>query len=620
MGDLPLAVEGFFANGGSRLYIMRVAPAGTTATRFATSGGLVTRLAAGSPATAGDTAFRPATLRGLRPSLVVTLRMVQDGVTYASTPRAIAASGIDRATGLVTLANPIDIAPAGPPAFLPALTTVLTDAAGVDADGTISTGPRPASLTLVAADGGAWGDGMVVTTQHESGARAELAQWISGAVDANRIRLTTTAGFYVGAWVEIDRGAGAAKTYRSVRAVDGPVVTLSGSAIAAAADIAPQPAGGRTQFTVCEFGLTATYETTVERFSGLTLAAIPGRSVEEVLGRSTLLGVLAGSVPAATDPLHFPAGDDGLRLAATTPGADAAPVANDVVGTDVGPGQRTGLRALEDIEDIAVIGAPGWGDQAVQQAMIDQCERMKYRITLLDPEASGGIGPGLPAIQTQRLRFDSKYAAIYYPRVVVTTAEGQRAIGPSGHVAGLIARIDSERGVVKTPANEVLRGLLDVEALVNRAEHGVLNPAPNNINVIRNFRDEGRGIRVYGGRTITSLSDWKYLAVRRLFIFIEKSIERGTQWAVFEPNGPELWSRLIDSVDVFLTRLWRDGALLGFKKEQAFYIRCGTATMSQDDIDNGRLIMEIGIAPVKPAEFVIIRISQTASGALVEES
>jgi uncharacterized protein len=621
VGELPLAVEGFFANGGSRLYIMRVAPAGTTSARMATRGGLVTRLASGSPAIVGATSFKAATLRGLRPGLNVTLRMVKDGITYVSTPSAIAAGGIDRATGLVTLSGAIDITPAGPPSYAPQSTIVETDAIGIGADGTITSGAaRPNSFTLVVADGGAWGNDIVVTAQHENGARSELDAFISGANDDNKIRLKSTIGFYVDAWVEIDRGSGADKTYRRVIAIDGPVLTLSGDAIGAAGDIAPLPAAGKTFFTVCEFGLTAGYETTVERFSGLTLEPVPGKSVEEVLARSGLVRVLAGSISAVTDPLSFPAGDDGLRLVNTTAGVDAAPTAADIVGTDGGPGLRTGIRALEDIEDIAIIAAPGWGDQQVQQTLIDQCERLKYRIALLDPEVTGGTPPTLPAIQTQRLRFDSKYAAVYYPRLVVATAEGPRSIGPSGAVAGLIARIDATRGVVKTPANEVLRGILDVETLVNRAEHEVLNPQPNNIHVIRNVRDEGRGIRVYGGRVITSFADWKYLAVRRLFILIEKSIERGTQWAVFEPNGPVLWSRLTDSIDVFLTRMWKDGALLGLKKEQAFFIRCGVETMSQDDIDNGRLIMEIGIAPVKPAEFVIIRISQTASGALVEEA
>jgi len=597
---------------------MRVAPAGTTPARIATRGGLITRLLA--PVSIGDTTVKPATLRGLRAGVNITLRMVKDAVPYASTPRAIAVNGIDRNTGIVTLAGAIDITPVGPAAYLPNLTAVATDIGTVDPNtGAVGTAARPASLTLAAADGGAWGNGLVVTAQHQSAARSELDAFISGGADNNKIRIKSTAGFYPNAWVEIDRGAAVAKIYRKALAVDGPVLTLSGNTLAAT-DINPAPVGGTTLFTVCEFALTAAYGTTTERFSGMTLEAVPGRSVQEVLQRSTLIGVVAGSMPATTDPLVFPSGDDGLTLAVTHAGRGCRSfrqrhrrhrqwpgAAHRHLGATGRRGNRADRRAR-------------LGDQVVQQSLIDQCELMKYRIALLDPAPVSGAGPDIPTVQTQRLRFDTKYGSFFYPRVTVRTEEGSRNIGPSGHVAGLIARIDQERGVFKTPANEVLRGTLDVETIVNRTEHEVLNPEPYNINVIRDFRDQGRGIRLYGGRMITSLSDWKYTSVRRLFILIEKSIERGTQWAVFEPNGPLLWSRLIDSVSTFLTRLWHDGALLGLKKEQAFFVRCGTDTMSQDDIDNGRLIMEIGVAPVKPAEFVVIRISQQASGALVEET
>jgi phage tail sheath protein FI len=271
-----------------------------------------------------------------------------------------------------------------------------------------------------------------------------------------------------------------------------------------------------------------------------------------------------------------------------------------------------------------MIAVPGWGDQSVQEAMIEQCERLKYRVAFLDPEVvtlgPPATPPTLTEIQNQRKRFDTKYAAVYYPRVVVRDANNaSKAIGGSGHMTGVCARVDNTRGVFKAPGNEVVRNILDLEVIVTKGEHEVLNPAPNNINVFRDFRNEGRGLRIYGARCITSLSDWKYLSVRRLFIFIERSLEIGTQCAVLEPNDQRLWARLTDSVDTFLTRQWRDGALLGEKKEHAFYIRCGTETMTQDDIDNGRLIMEIGIAPVKPAEFIILRISQTASGSFTEE-
>ncbi len=181
---------------------------------------------------------------------------------------------------------------------------------------------------------------------------------------------------------------------------------------------------------------------------------------------------------------------------------------------------------------------------------------------------------------------------------------------PSGHIAGIYARTDNERGVYKAPANEVIFNITDLDLNITKGEQDILNPLPNNINVLRNFRHQGRGLRVWGARCITSDTQWKYVNVRRLFIFVEASLDQGTQWVVFEPNAQPLWDRVTQSISNFLTSVWRDGALMGTKPEEAFFVRVGYSTMTQDDIGNGRLIIRIGIAPVKPAEFVIIRISQ----------
>ncbi|TYB89920.1 phage tail sheath C-terminal domain-containing protein [Oceaniovalibus sp. ACAM 378] len=629
VGDLPFAVEGFFANGGRRLYVRRVAPAGTTPAAFSMSGGILTRLRPGEAAVVGQTTFRPQSLRGLRDGLNVTFQTNVSGVAYSSSALTIAANGIDRDTGTVTLTAAIDIAPAGPntPAsFAPGATGVVTNANDIDAAGLIDTGARQVIGDLFAANGGAWGDGLVVTAQHGDGAQSTLAGFIFGAVDDNRIQVVSTAGFYPGAWVEIDRGPNAGKRYRQLDHVEGTVLVLLGGALVAG-DVAPAPAGSITRFTVCEFTLTARFETQSETFTGLTLANVPGHFITEVLQRSSLIRMEEAALPlnaplfgTNTNPLLFPAGDDGARITLAVSGVDAVPSANDIVGTDNGPGQRTGLFSFEDEPSLGMIAAPGWGDLVVKQAMIDQCERLKYRIVLLDPRLVGGVAPNIQQIRDQRNEVDSRYASVFYPRIMVPTALGGtgRAIAPSGHVAGLIARVDSVRGVNKSPANEIVRGILGLESTVNQREHEVLNPEA--INVIRDFRGDRRGIRLYGARMATSLQDWRYTSVRRLFIFIEKSIEIGTAWAVWEPNNPTTWQRLIDSVNAFLTRLWLDGALLGLKKSDAFFIDCGLNTMTQDDVDNGRLIMTVGVAASKPAEFVIIRISQMASGAFIDES
>jgi len=186
-------------------------------------------------------------------------------------------------------------------------------------------------------------------------------------------------------------------------------------------------------------------------------------------------------------------------------------------------------------------------------------------------------------------------------------------------LAGIYARSDIERGIHKAPANEVIRGIIGFEQIINKGEQDILNPKPNHINVLRDFRKSGRGYRVWGARCITSGPDWKYINVRRLFIFVEESIEEGTQCVVFEHNDEPTWARVRRSVSNFLTNVWRDGALQGSKPDDAFFVKCGRTTMTQTDIDNGKLIMEIGIAPVKPAEFVIFRIDQWSGSSEVEE-
>jgi phage tail sheath protein FI len=287
---------------------------------------------------------------------------------------------------------------------------------------------------------------------------------------------------------------------------------------------------------------------------------------------------------------------------------------NIYIGNDnVNPELRSGLWSLTNIEEISIVAAPGRTSVGMQGALINHCERMRYRFAVLD-----GIPPpndSMNGVQAQRQQFDTKYAALYHPWLLVPDpypqAPGPVAdvpIPPSGHMVGIYARTDIERGVHKAPANEVVRGVVGLQRLLNKEQHDILNPYPVNINVIRDFRPVNRGIRVYGGRCITSDSDWKYVNVRRLLIFIEASIDRGLQWVVFEPNAEPLWARVRRSISNFLTLVWRNGALEGTKPEEAYFVKCDRTTMTQTDIDQGRLIALVGVAPVKPAEFVIVRI------------
>ncbi|MEF7616348.1 phage tail sheath C-terminal domain-containing protein [Aquincola sp. MAHUQ-54] len=297
-------------------------------------------------------------------------------------------------------------------------------------------------------------------------------------------------------------------------------------------------------------------------------------------------------------------------------GDDQVPAMDDAmyVGADSNePTRRTGLQTLRNLLTVSLVAVPGQTGALLQQAVIDHCELMRYRFAVLDGPAPHA--DTLVDVQNHRQQFDSSYAALYHPWPLIpdpypasAAVARQLPVPPSGHVLGIYARSDNERGVHKAPANEVVRGITGLSRYFTKAEQDILNPYPVNINVIRDFRPQNRAIRVWGARCITSDGALKYVNVRRLLIRIEDSIERGTQWVVFEPNGPPLWSALRRAITDFLTTQWRDGALEGTKPEEGFFVKCDETTMTRDDIDNGRLVCVIGVAPVKPAEFVIFRI------------
>jgi phage tail sheath protein FI len=274
----------------------------------------------------------------------------------------------------------------------------------------------------------------------------------------------------------------------------------------------------------------------------------------------------------------------------------------------------TGFKQFEAIEDISIVAAPGstWHYQdariddvnAITNLLIAHAAFMRYRIAVIDPPE----GQTIADVRKLKAKLDSKHAALYYPWVKVFDPITRQTIKlpPSGFVAGIYARNDSERAVYKAPANEVLRGAIGFETLINTAQQEVLNP--EGINCLRFF--EGRGYRLWGARTLSSDPEWKYVNIRRYFAYLERSIDKGTQWAVFEPNGEALWANVRATIRDFLVNEWANGALLGDKPEKAFFVRCDRSTMTQNDLDNGRLICLIGVAPLKPAEFVIFRIGQ----------
>ena len=294
-------------------------------------------------------------------------------------------------------------------------------------------------------------------------------------------------------------------------------------------------------------------------------------------------------------------------------GSQTAATRADYQGTDSETEPRTGLAAFKEVDDIAIVCVPDEvkSDLAdVSDDVVAHCEGMKDRFAVLQTQRNATLDEMQPGNQTPASQ--KGYAAVYAPWVSVydRTTNRKVTVPPGGHVAGVYARSDAERGVHKAPANEQLRGVEALDRTFTKADQEKLNP--RGVNCIRSFR--GRGILVWGARTTSPNPLWKYVNVRRLFLYLEESVDEGTQWAVFEPNDEPLWARVRQSVSNFLTTAWRDGALAGSTPEEAFYVTCDRTTMTQDDIDNGRLIVEIGVAPVKPAEFVIFRISQWTGG------
>ena len=599
---LPYAVKGFFDNLGQRAYITRVLGGGnvTANDNGALVGGLVTRLT--QSANTGDTVLNLSSTRGIDTTITVTLTQVKNGLTTTEGPLAVTA--YDDGKGTVTLgaalANSYD---AG-------YSWVTTSEA-----------PIVTNCRLSAQDPGAWGNSIVVQIKQSSMAQAQVVSLTALAL--NTVLLNSSANFYPGALVEFNKGK--TKAFKKIQSIAGNSIVVT-NAFAAATDLNPD--GGFTVTTVrsCEFDVSASWGNVNEQFKSLSMDSnLPNYYGTVINNGSSLLAMTTGAVgdSVSDHPVILPSPPQGLVVPLIN-GSDGttAPTPGDYQGADNGPGQRTGIYALADIDDISIVAVPGITNQNVQNALITHCETLQYRFAILDPAPhTGGTAPTLDDIQAQRKQYDTKYAAIYYPRISVydDASDTDILVPPSGHMAGIYARVDNTRGVWKAPANEVLGGVDSLEVNLSKGDQDILNPEPNNICCLRNFEAQGRGLRVYGARCITSLTEWKYINVRRLFIFLERSLDQGTQWAVFEPNDQKLWNRLIQSVSAFLTSIWREGGLMGATADQAFFVNCGYDTMSQDDMDNGRLIMLVGVAPVFPAEFVIIRIGQWAGGSSVQE-
>ena len=486
-----------------------------------------------------------------------------------------------------------------------------------------------AVLQFTAANPGEWGDRLRVTITPASKAKTQALE----AIDDRSVRVKSCDGFTAGDVVEFYDGRTLSHN-RVKSAIDG-VLSFEEPI---GCDIVDTNLLPKKVIKTCEFNVSVRFEDAEETYLNVSLNESASSYIAARMQKSELVTVEVGKVPAqpaAQAPAEKKDDKKDEKAPAVAPAAKAAGVmppykavggvgeslslgfsggsdgniggtkASDYMGSDYGPGKRTGIQAFLENAQVSIMAVPGVTDSDVQLALVAHCENTKSRFAVLDiPLDKKKVGDVLD----HRNMFDTSYAALYHPWLEVFDPLARKSsyMPPSGAMVGIYARTDTERGVQKAPANEVVRGCTGLSCPYNEGEQDILNP--QGVNLIRSFT--GRGIRVWGARTASSNPLWKYINVRRLFIFVEESLKANTNWVVFEPNSEALWGRVQRTIELFLSSMWRSGALAGTSPGEAFFVNIGRSTMTQDDIDNGRLICNIGIAPVKPAEFVIFRITQ----------
>ncbi|MFE6937583.1 phage tail sheath family protein [Streptomyces chartreusis] len=439
--------------------------------------------------------------------------------------------------------------------------------------------------------------------------------------DPAKVVVAQKGGLKTGVWVVLIRATGVGDPTFHLLADDGSPAAQGGFEFTLA-PAAPAPAVTKgdtlvqVDFEAAVREVSAGTPPVTETFRAANLKAL----AEEVVDRSNYVTVTTGAparlkaaVPAALPPAKLFKPFIGLALAKGSAG-EGSLTAADYVGLDGGSGRRTGIQALEDIDEVAMCAVPGVWNGTVLDGLITHCTALGDRFAVLD----GPPNADLEGIRDFRAALSTDRAALYYPWLRVPDPGGAAAPAaapPSGHLIGVYARTDVERGVHKAPANTVLRGVIPGTGLaadITRREQDLLNP--RGINALRAFPNLGQ--RVWGARTLSDDTRWQYVNVRRLFLFIEESIDEGLQWVVFEPNAEQLWASVRQSITAFLTTVWHSGALAGTTPEEAFHVACDRTTMTEDDLAQGRLICEVAVAPVFPAEFVIVRIQQATRESL----
>lgn len=471
---------------------------------------------------------------------------------------------------------------------------------------TLLDGAGAPTLRIQATDPGRWGNDLKVTVS----ASEEIRTFLTRDMPAGEVELQVKSshGLSPGSWVRVHTPEHT--HWSSIRQLRGKTVILSTPVPVAFASARP------TYLSVHAFDLSISELERRERFDRLSLLPASPRYVERVINEQSRLitavslrpgtSKVEDSIPSPKESAMLSGGADGVM--------DLGP--EDFIGYDRGPGHRRGIEGLVDYTEVDLVCAPDLmaayerssrfrtlrDVEIVQDAMVRLCERASpSRFALLD------LPPGLDYEDALRWRqqIDSAHAALYFPWLIVLDPQ-RRAVPPSGHVAGIIARSDKTYGIHKAPANEPIEGIVDLEVMLQDAHLARLTEV--GINCMRTFGP--RGIRLWGARTLSSDSDWRYLNVRRTVSAIAWAIEQGTQWAVFEPNGPLLWKRVSRIVAGFLMGLRERGMLSGETPEDAFFVHCNSETNTPENVDRGILTTRIGLAVTRPVEYIVFRLSQ----------
>lgn len=455
-------------------------------------------------------------------------------------------------------------------------------------------------LKIEAANEGKWGNRIQVTFATVTKKKMQLV----AAVDETVYTAKAVNGFREGDIVKVG------EEYNRIKMIYDNTVTFERPFATEVVDAGLVPS---VVLYLVETDVQVRYNDEAEVYTGLSFNSSASNYLVTKMAGSELVKVTAEPLSEICNPVEAILGEgktDGvLSLEGGFDGSVGKVNAETFIGTDNGPGNRTGIQAFIENTQVSMMAVPGITIPEVVVSLVGHCENMKNRVAILD----------MPEEMTKtkdliefRGMIDSTYAAMYHPWIQVYDRAAKKPgfVPPCGAVMGIYARTDSTRGVHKAPANETVY-CTGLKTNYTKDEQDILNP--EGINLIRAL--PGQGIRVWGARTASSNSTFRYINVRRLFIYVEESIKASTNWVVFEPNDATLWSRVHLTVSTFLDNLWRNGMLAGSSPAEGYFVEIGSSTMSRDDIMNGRLICNIGIAPTRPAEFVIFRVSQLTAEA-----